>query len=93
MKTEATVTKRAVPSMLTVAPIGITNFPILLSIPALSRHWRATGRVVALVCMMVRKSLLCCIIQTYVDAVAKAVIHAWNMMVQNLKGFFRTKMK
>ena len=48
MKTEATVTKRAVPSMLTVAPIGITNFPMRLSTPALSRHLRATGRVVAL---------------------------------------------
>ena len=31
MKIEATVTKRAVPSILTVAPIGRTNFEILSS--------------------------------------------------------------
>ena len=48
MKTEATVTNIAVPSMLTVAPMGITNLPMRLSTPALSRHFRATGSVVAL---------------------------------------------
>ena len=31
--------------------------------------------------------------QTYVDAVAKAVIQAWNSPHQNLKGFFRMKKK
>ena len=31
--------------------------------------------------------------QTYVDAVAKAVIQAWKSPHQNLKGFFRMKKK
>ena len=49
MKTEATVTNRAVPSMLTVAPIGRTSLATLGSTPFFSsRQWKVTGSVAEL---------------------------------------------
>lgn len=49
MKMEATVTNRAVPSMLTVAPIGKTNLEILGSTWLFScMHRNVTGRAAAL---------------------------------------------
>ncbi len=49
MKTAATVTKSAVPSMLTVAPMGSTNLEMRLSTLAFSMQLNVTGRAAALV--------------------------------------------
>ena len=76
MKTEATVTKSAVPSMLTVAPMGTTNLEIRLSTPTLFRLCSTIGRAVAL---EIRENISLSLLTsnlTYVDAVAKAVIQA-----------------
>ena len=48
MKMEATVTKSAVPSMLTVAPMGRTNLDILGSTWFFSTHRKVMGRAAAL---------------------------------------------
>ena len=48
MKMEATVTNRAVPSMLTVAPMGRTNLEILVSTLLFSIQRNVIGRAAAL---------------------------------------------
>ena len=48
MKMEATVTKRAVPSMLTVAPMGKTNLEILVSTLFFCMQRKVIGKAAAL---------------------------------------------